>query len=131
VRKLCNNLKKTTGVTGENADRVHCCIEIEQCIQRQSNSGILRVSSAEGDEFINKSSSKEESDDTHDLNEDSYLANEDDIEGGVGAGIPPPLTFQYLPLFLLTTPCVRILKLLLLIEILPLVMLLEWMARPS
>jgi hypothetical protein len=66
--------------------------------------GILGASSAEDDDYINKSSSEEESDDTHDLNENGYFDNKDNIARGVSAGILPPLTFQYLPLFLLTPP---------------------------
>jgi hypothetical protein len=30
VKKLCNGMKKPTGKTGENGDRIHECIEIER-----------------------------------------------------------------------------------------------------
>jgi len=48
VRKFCNNFKNPTGSTGDIADQIHRCIEIERCIQQQSKSGILGASSAGG-----------------------------------------------------------------------------------
>lgn len=40
----------TTGTTGELANHIHCCIEIEQCTQSQTNSGIWRVSPCDDDD---------------------------------------------------------------------------------
>jgi hypothetical protein len=39
LRKLCNNMKKPTGRTGENEDRIHKCIEIERRIFDKTHSG--------------------------------------------------------------------------------------------
>lgn len=41
LRKLCNNMKKPTGSTGENEDRIHKCIEIERRILDKTHSGML------------------------------------------------------------------------------------------
>ena len=49
ISKLCNNMKKPTGSTGENGDRVCKCISIEKKIMRKTHSGFLGDSSAEGD----------------------------------------------------------------------------------
>ena len=46
VKKLCNNFKKPTGMTGEAGDRVCRCIEIEWSIQRKASAGILGIDSA-------------------------------------------------------------------------------------
>ena len=49
MKNLCNNMKKPTGSTGENGDRVCKCISIEKKIMRKTHSGFLGDSSAEGD----------------------------------------------------------------------------------
>lgn len=47
--KLCNNFKKSTGVTGEKEDQILWCIELDKRIQHKTNSDILGVSSGEDD----------------------------------------------------------------------------------
>ena len=49
MKNLCNSMKKPTGSTGENGDRVCKCISIEKKIMRKTHSGFLGDSSAEGD----------------------------------------------------------------------------------
>jgi hypothetical protein len=45
LRKLCNNMKKPTGRTGETAaDRIHECIAIERRIMDKTYSGMLGLS---------------------------------------------------------------------------------------
>ena len=48
-KNLCNNMKKPTGSTGENGDRVCRCIGIKKKIIRKTHSGFLGDSSEEGD----------------------------------------------------------------------------------
>ena len=57
VRKFRNNCKKLTGATGELADRIHRCIDIDCCIQQSTKSGLLVDSLAEDDEHLKSSSS--------------------------------------------------------------------------
>ena len=45
IQKLCNNMKKPTGRTGENDDRVHRCMAIEKKFMKKTRSGILGLSS--------------------------------------------------------------------------------------
>ena len=45
IKNLCNNMKKPTGRTGENDDRVHRCMAIEKKIMKKTHSGILGLSS--------------------------------------------------------------------------------------
>ena len=48
IKNLCNGMKKPTGSTGENNDRVHRCIAIEKLILDKTNSGLLGLSSDKG-----------------------------------------------------------------------------------
>ena len=45
IQKLCNNMKKPTGRTGENNDCIHRCILIDKKIMTKTHSGILGLSS--------------------------------------------------------------------------------------
>jgi hypothetical protein len=45
MKNLCNSMKKPTGWTGENGDRICWCIAIEKKIMRKTHSGFLGVSS--------------------------------------------------------------------------------------
>jgi hypothetical protein len=45
LKNLCNSMKKPTGWTGENGDRICQCIVIEKNIMRKTHSGFLGVSS--------------------------------------------------------------------------------------
>jgi hypothetical protein len=40
-KNLCNNMKKLTGRTGEDGDRINQCIAIEKKIMRKTHSGML------------------------------------------------------------------------------------------
>jgi hypothetical protein len=50
VKKLCNGMKKPTGKTGENGDRIHECIEIERRIMEKTHSGMLGLGPVEVDD---------------------------------------------------------------------------------
>jgi hypothetical protein len=44
IKNLCNNMKKPTGATCENGDRVNRCMKIEKKIMQKTNSGLLGFS---------------------------------------------------------------------------------------
>jgi len=47
IKNLCNNMKKPTGRTGENDDRIHRCMAIEKKIMKKTHSGILGLSDSD------------------------------------------------------------------------------------
>ena len=49
IKNLCNGMKKPTGSTGKNNDRVHRCIAIEKLILDKTNLGLLGLSSDDND----------------------------------------------------------------------------------
>jgi hypothetical protein len=49
MKNLCNSMKKPTGWTGENGDRICRCIAIKKKIMRKTHSGFLGVLSDEDD----------------------------------------------------------------------------------
>ena len=49
IKKLCNDMKKPTGSTGEDNDRIARCIGIEKKIMDKTSSGILGLSSGDDD----------------------------------------------------------------------------------
>ena len=53
IKKLCNEMKKPTGATGENNDRIARCIAIEKKILDKTSSGILGLSSGDEDSSSN------------------------------------------------------------------------------
>ena len=58
VRKLCNNMKKPTGRSGDGqTDRINRCIEIQRKILDKSASGILGASSDDDNRFVPSSPS--------------------------------------------------------------------------
>ena len=58
VRKLCNNMKKPTGRSGDGqTDRINRCIEIQRRILDKTSSGILGASSEDDNRFAPSSSS--------------------------------------------------------------------------
>ena len=69
IKNLCNNMKKPTGATGENGDRVNRCMKIEKKIMQKSNSGLLGFSSE---------------DENHNLSEAGTARDEDDSRGEEG-----------------------------------------------
>ena len=58
VRKLCNNMKKPTGRSGDGqTDRINRCIEIQRMILDKTSSGILGASSEDDNRLPPSSSS--------------------------------------------------------------------------
>jgi hypothetical protein len=47
IRTLCNGMKKPTGRTGEDGNRIHRCISIEKKILNKTHSGMLGFSSSD------------------------------------------------------------------------------------
>jgi hypothetical protein len=48
IKNLCNNMKKPTGPTGEDGNRINRCMVIEKKITRKTHSGMLGFTSDEG-----------------------------------------------------------------------------------
>jgi hypothetical protein len=53
-KKCYNEMKKPTGGTGENHDRIARCIAIEKKIMDKTSSGILGLSSDDDDSSLNE-----------------------------------------------------------------------------
>ena len=98
VRELCNSFKKPTGSTGDIADRIHRCIEIERRIQRQSNSGILGASSAEESEDSDLIQDEASGGLSNNQNDSQDNVEFESVNQGVlEAEVPPKLTIPMLP----------------------------------
>ena len=93
IQKLCNNMKKPTGRTGENNDCIHRCILIEKKIMTKTHSGILGLSSdSDALPSENKDSGGEESEGGGIMGDDLFredLENVDDATTAVP--VPSPL----------------------------------------
>ena len=76
IKNLCNNMKKPTGATGENGDRVNRCMKIEKKIMQKTNSGLLGFSSE--DENRNLSDAGDDSRGEEGEKEGDYLLGADD-----------------------------------------------------
>ena len=50
IKKLCNNMNKPTGRTGEPGDRIHRCMAIEKKIMNKTNSGMLGLGFSDDDD---------------------------------------------------------------------------------
>jgi hypothetical protein len=48
IKKLCNNMKKPTGWTGEDGNQINWCMAIEKKIMRKTHSGMLGFALDEG-----------------------------------------------------------------------------------
>ena len=74
VKNLCNGMKKPTGKSGTNDDRIFRCIAIERKILKKTNSGMLGALSAEegGDANSHSMTSAEGSDGDDELLEQEY-----------------------------------------------------------
>jgi hypothetical protein len=78
IKTLCNGMKKPTGKPGGPKDRIHRCISIEKKILNKTHSGMLGLSSSDGED--------DEEDDAPSRGgmDDDLFGEEAEIVGGGG-----------------------------------------------
>jgi hypothetical protein len=79
IKTLCNGMKKPTGKPGGPKDRIHRCISIEKKILNKTHSGMLGLSSSDGED--------DEEDDAPSRGgmDDDLFGEEAEIVGGGGS----------------------------------------------
>ena len=98
VRKLCNSFKKLTGSTGDIANWIHHCIEIERCIQCQSNSWNLGALSVEDSGDLDPLQDEASGGPSNHQNDSQDGAELESVnQGMLDAEVPPTLTIPTLP----------------------------------